>query len=191
MRKWLSLVNMSAVRKADAVVDTPGQTAFADGGDRVAVERRGLHGDPQGAGDHTANVEEGQASLVLLVHLLGGRGDAGGEEHDRRRAEFGGPYGRGCVGDADLRGREPHALAAEVVGRRDAVHGVSQLLDDALGGVFVCGQLEGARGLGEDAGAVLDDSEASHALAGLHLDHRNSPWFASDSGLARNLHSRR
>ncbi|MEU2868264.1 hypothetical protein ABZ769_03545 [Streptomyces olivoreticuli] len=99
--------------------------------------------------------------------------------------------GRTVAGDADLRGREPHALAAEIVGPGDAVHGAGQLFDDVLGGGLLGGQLEGACGLGEDVGTVLDDTEVPHALAGLHLDHRNSPWFASDSGLARNFHSRR
>ncbi|WP_326693324.1 MULTISPECIES: hypothetical protein [unclassified Streptomyces] len=88
---------------------------------------------------------------------------------------FGGPYGRGCAADADLWGRESHALAGEVVCLGDAVRRLGQLVEGVRRGVLLGGQVEGGGGLGEEAGVVLDDAEVPHAPAGPHLAHCNFP----------------
>src|SRR5690606_12129086 len=85
---------------------------------------------------------------------------------------------------------DAHALG-EGVDLADPLHGSEQFVGDALGLVALGGQVEGAGRFGEDAGAVLDDSEVSHLLAGPHVNHLNSPRSVARSGRARNRHSRR
>jgi hypothetical protein len=55
------------------------RAALVDGGDRLAVQGRGLHGDPQWAGHRAADVEKEQRALVLLVRFaLGGQAEEPG-----------------------------------------------------------------------------------------------------------------
>ncbi|GGN39125.1 hypothetical protein GCM10012285_15880 [Streptomyces kronopolitis] len=53
----------------------------------------------------------------------------------------------------------------------DPLHSGEQLVYGVLGSVALGRQVEKAGWFGEDAGAVLDDTEISHALAGPHINH--------------------
>lgn len=99
-----------------------------------------------------------------------------------------GAFAGGCTTAAALPmqicGAAAHALG-EGVDLADAVQGVEEFVGDALGLVTLGGQVEGASRFAHDAGAALDDSKVTHALAGPPVGHLNSPSFMSRSDLAR------
>lgn len=65
----------------------------------------------------------------------------------------------------------------------DPVHSREQLVCDVSGLPAIGGQIEGAGTFGEDTGAVLDDAEVSHSLAGQCVSHLNSASSVGRSDL--------
>ncbi|MFJ4185195.1 hypothetical protein [Kitasatospora sp. NPDC089509] len=70
----------------------------------------------------------------------------------------------------------------------DPVDGGEQFIDDGLGGGAFGGEVEGLGGAIEDGGALLDDAEGLHLLAGPHLDHLVSLVCCSLLAAARKRH---
>jgi hypothetical protein len=55
-----------------------------------------------------------------------------------------------------------------------AASGGEEGLNDAFGDVPLSGEIEAPGSLGQEWGALLDDAEVAHLLAGPHLVHLNS-----------------
>jgi hypothetical protein len=119
--------------------------------------------DVQRAGDEAADVEEGQAALVLLVGL-GGLADDDGVEHDEGvGAGVGRDHDRGGAADAGLRGGYAHALAEDVL-LPGPLQGGEQPGDDRARLAFLVGEPERDGWLVQDRVAVLDDAGCLHPV---------------------------
>lgn len=98
-------------------MDETGKAAFVHSGHGLAAQSRGLHRDPQGTGYQAADVDEAEASLVLLVHLVGAGGDPRVEQADGGSAAAWLDDGGGACDAALLRreqaGQRPGAAAAD------------------------------------------------------------------------------
>jgi riboflavin biosynthesis pyrimidine reductase len=162
-----SLAHAAGVEESVEVVDLmshqPGHSVVEDDDVLPAVRPGAGDLDVQRAGDEAADVEEGQAALVLLVSLGGLADDDGVEHDDGLSAEVGRDDDRGGAGDADLRGSDAHALAEDVL-LAGPLQRAEQLSDHRFRFSGLFGEPERGGLLVQDRITVPDDTCRLHAV---------------------------
>lgn len=160
-----------AAEVVEFVGDEAGHAVGESGQPGAAVEVVVRDNDAESPGNASADVEETEAALELLVLVGGGLLDRGVEQHERVGGRIRGDDHCGGAVEAELGGGNSHSLA-ERVQFPDPADGAEEFTDDAFGLLCFSWQVERARWGGEDGSAFLDDADVRYGLARGEGAHR-------------------